>query len=187
MADPEEEAIASAIKVFSEDYMDTYDESVRGNFAAAIRQTVATLSATASAAGVSRPDAETGRYTRALIIRDLMAASVPIAEWVGKELFASEKEHADGEPFQELLPARVTAVNVPKARQLASRPLPRAQRPADRRRLLRRVFPVFTIQATGTSTWIRTGVPFAVIADGHRRWVHAKSDADVALTEHRWC
>ena len=144
MADPEEEAIASAIKAFSEDNLDTYDGSVRY--------------------GV-----------------------VPPLEWVGKELFASEKEHADGEPFQELLPARVTAVNVPKARQLASRPLPRAQRPADRRCLLRRVFPVFTIQATGTSTWIRTGVPFAVIADGHRRWVHAKSDADVALTEHRWC
>jgi len=24
-------------------------------------------------------------------------------------------------------------------------------------------------------------------ADGRRRWVHAKSDIDVALTEHRWC
>ena len=80
MADPEEEAIASAIKVFSEDYLDTYDESVRGNFAAAIRQTVATLPATASAAGVSRPEAESGRYTRALIIRDMMAASVQIAD-----------------------------------------------------------------------------------------------------------
>ena len=82
MADPEEEAIASAIKAFSEDNLDTYDESVRGNFAAAIRQTVATLSAKASAAGVSRPEAESGRYTRALIIRDMMAASVQIADSV---------------------------------------------------------------------------------------------------------
>ena len=113
--------------------------------------------------------------------------TIPPESWVGKDLFASEGEHVDGEPFQTLHHACVVAVDVRRARALASRPFPRAKRPADRRKLLRRLLPVFSIQATGESAWIRTEVPFAVIADGHRRWVHAKSDSDSALTEHRWC
>ena len=112
---------------------------------------------------------------------------IPPHKWVGKELFASETEHVGGEPFPALQLAVVTAVDVRKAREWACRSLPRAKRPTDRRRLLRSWLPVFTIQATGEFTWIRTGVSFAVVADGRRRWVHAKSDSDVALTQHRWC
>ena len=112
---------------------------------------------------------------------------IPPRKWVGKELFASEVAHVDGEPFSPLVQAVVTSVDYERARRLVSRPFPRARLHKDRRRLLRGLLPVFTIRATGELSWIRTDVPFAVVADGRRRWVHFQSDADVALTEHRWC
>ena len=108
-------------------------------------------------------------------------------KWVGKELFASQVAHVDGEPFSPLVQAVVTSVDYERARRLVSRPFPRSRLHKDRRRLLRGLLPVFTIRATGELSWIRTDVPFAVVADGRRRWVHFKSDADLALTEHRWC
>jgi len=82
--------------------------------------------------------------------------------------------------------AKVTAVDFKKGGVFATRALPRAKTKKDRDRLLRQVLPIFKIQAVNKPAWRRADVPFAVIADGHRRYVHFQ-DEESALTQQRWC
>ena len=108
------------------------------------------------------------------------------AGYVGLNIYATEAEHVDGQPFQELVHARVIAMDMEKGESLASRALPRAKARKDRSKLLRQVLPIFEIQAVNQPAWKRADVPFAVIADGHRRYVHSQ-DEENALTQQRWC
>ena len=107
-------------------------------------------------------------------------------EWVGTDVWITEKEHLHGRPFQQLVHAQIVAVDEPTGRELALRSLPRARLLNARRRLLRAMLPIFTVQAFDKS-WTRSSIPFAVIADGYRRWVHHGSCPDVALDQDRWC
>ena len=107
--------------------------------------------------------------------------------WVGKQLFATQAAHTHGAAFTELLLARVTAIDIVAGASLARRALPRARQLKDRRRLLRATFPIFTIQGASKHPWVRRLVPFAVVADGHRRWVHHDDSQDDALSLDRWC
>jgi hypothetical protein len=107
-------------------------------------------------------------------------------DWLGAEVLVTATQHTQGQAMHQLVHAQVTAVDETTGRTLARRSLPRARLLVDRRRLLRAMLPIFTVQAFDKS-WIRRSVPFAVIADGYRRWVHHGSCPDVALSDDRWC
>ena len=76
----EDALVASALDVFDEDNIDSYARSVRENFAAGSKLNIATIRSIASRAGVPRRDGERGRYTRPMVIRDIMGASIRISE-----------------------------------------------------------------------------------------------------------
>ena len=101
-------------------------------------------------------------------------------------IYATTAVHVEGQPFQVLVHARVIAIDMKKGKALARRALPRAKARKDRSTLLRQVLPIFKIQAVTDPAWKRADVPFAVIADGHRRYVHFQDEED-ALTQQRWC
>ena len=106
--------------------------------------------------------------------------------YVGLNIYATKEVHVEGQLFQKLVHAKVTAVDFKKGGVFATRALPRAKTKKDRDRLLRQVLPIFKIQAVNKPAWRRADVPFAVIADGHRRYVHFQ-DEESALTQQRWC
>ena len=106
--------------------------------------------------------------------------------YVGLNIYATKAVHVEGQPFQVLIHARVIAIDMEKGKALARRALPRARARKDRSTLLRQVLPIFKIQAVTEPAWKRADVPFAVIADGHRRYVHFHDEED-ALTQQRWC
>ena len=85
-----------------------------------------------------------------------------------------------------LVHAIVIAIDMEKGKALARRALPRAKAKKDRSTLLRQVLPIFKIQAVNQPAWKCADVPFAVIADGYRRYVHFQDEED-ALTQQRWC
>jgi len=108
------------------------------------------------------------------------------SSWVGTNVMATMHPHEKGHVFQPLTAAVVTAMDEHKARGMAVRPLPRARIKSDRKALLRAHLPIFKITASDGS-WSRSGVPYAVIADGHRRWLDVSSGREDACSMERWC
>jgi len=78
----EDALVASALDAFDEDSIGNYARSVRENFAAGVKLNIAQIKSIATRAGVARRNGEHGRYTRPMVIRDIMAASIQISEGV---------------------------------------------------------------------------------------------------------
>ena len=76
----EDAQVSSALDAFDEGSIDSYARSVRENSAAGSKLNIAKIKAIATRTGVPWWDGERGRYTRPMVIRDLMEASIQISE-----------------------------------------------------------------------------------------------------------